>query len=86
MCVRALYAICMHECVSQNASTNPIPSGGRISHTQETPRKAQNKRVQAHDERAHTVTEETLVKILTGRRHAYYIHAWLGRMWGAHVA
>jgi len=35
---------------------------------QEAPRQAQNKMVQAHEERAETVTEEVLAKILTGRR------------------
>lgn len=63
---------CMH-CVERTVKSSHLL--GPTCHTQETPRKTQNKMVQAHDERAHTVTEETLAKILTGRRHAL-LHAW----------
>lgn len=41
----------------------------KTTRIQETPRQVQNPMVQAHDERAHTVPEETLAKILKGRRY-----------------
>ncbi len=44
------------------------PCTPKIVYMQEAPRQAQNKMVQAHEERAETVTEEVLAKILTGRR------------------